>query len=103
MHDDKFGVKIDLNKFGNWSFYYHYDDSSYLNPYPAFTSNVPGFSAVTDSRGQLIGLSHTSIINPTTVNELHLNYTRFAFLKNKPVGGLGKVTDFGYVRGRVGN
>ena len=55
VHDDKFGVKVDLNKFGNWSFYYHYDDSSYLNPYPAFTSNVPGFSAVTDSRGQLIG------------------------------------------------
>jgi hypothetical protein len=102
VHDDKFGVKIDLNKFGNWSFYYHYDDSSYLNPYPAFTSNVPGFSAVTDSRGQLIGLSHTSIINPTTVNELHLNYTRFAFLKNKPVGGLGKVTDFGYVEGGLG-
>jgi hypothetical protein len=102
VHDDKFGVKIDLNKFGNWSFYYHYDDSSYLNPYPAFTSNVPGFSAVTDSRGQLIGLSHTSIINPTTVNELHLSYTRFAFLKNKPVGGLGKVTDFGYVEGGLG-
>ena len=102
VHDDKYGVKIDLNKFGNWSFYYHYDDSSYLNPYPAFTSNVPGFSAVTDSRGQLIGLSHTSIINPTTVNELHLNYTRFAFLKNKPVGGLGKVTDFGYVEGGLG-
>jgi len=102
VHDDKFGIKIDLNKFGNWSFYYHYDDSSYLNPYPAFTSNVPGFSAVTDSRGQLIGLSHTSIINPTTVNELHLNYTRFAFLKNKPVGGLGKVTDFGYVEGGLG-
>ncbi len=42
---EKVGVSI---------FYYHYDDSSYLNPYPAFTSNVPGFSAVTDSRGQPI-------------------------------------------------
>ncbi|MGH9504121.1 MAG: carboxypeptidase regulatory-like domain-containing protein [Terriglobales bacterium] len=102
VKDDKFGIKIDLNKFGNWSFYYHFDDSSFLNPYPAFTSNVPGFSAVTDSRGQLFGLSHTSIINSTTVNELHLNYTRFAFLKNKPVGGLGKVTDFGYVEGGLG-
>jgi hypothetical protein len=102
VKDDKFGIKIDLNKFGNWSFYYHFDDSSFLNPYPAFTSNVPGFSAVTDTRGQLFGLSHTSIINPTTVNELHLNYTRFAFLRNKPVGGLGKVTDFGYVQGGLG-
>jgi hypothetical protein len=102
VKDDKFGVKIDFNKFGNWSFYYHFDDSSYLNPYPAFTSNVPGFSAVTDSRGQMIGLSHTSIINTTTVNEFHLSYTRFAFLKNKPVGGLGKVTDFGYIQGGLG-
>ena len=58
---------------------------------------MPGFSAVTVSRAQQFGISHTAIINPTTVNELHLNYTRFAFLKNKPVGGLGKITDFGYV------
>jgi hypothetical protein len=102
VKDDKFAIKIDFNKLGNWSFYYHFDDSSYLNPYPAFTSNVPGFSAVTDSRGQMIGLSHTSIINTTTVNEFHVSYTRFAFLRNKPVGGLGKVTDFGYVQGGLG-
>ena len=63
---------------------------------------MPGFSAVTDSRAQQFGVSHTAIINPTTVNELHLNYTRFAFLKNKPVGGLGKITDFGYVAGGLG-
>ena len=75
---------------------------SFLNPYPAFTSNVPGFSAVTDSRGQLISVSNTTVINPSTVNELHLNYTRFAFLKNKPVGGLGPITDFGYVQGGLG-
>jgi Carboxypeptidase regulatory-like domain len=102
VRDDKFGIKIDVNKFGNWSFYWHFDDSSFLNPYPSFTSNVPGFSAVTDSRGQLLGVSHTTVINPSTVNELHLNYTRFAFLRNKPVGGLGPVTDFGYVQGGLG-
>lgn len=102
VKDDKFAIKIDFNKLGTWSFYYHFDDSSYLNPYPAFTSNVPGFSAVTDSRGQMIGLSHTSILNTTTVNEFHVSYTRFAFLRNKPVGGLGKVTDFGYVQGGLG-
>jgi len=102
VRDDKFGVKVDINKFGNWSIYWHFDDSSFLNPYPAFTSNVPGFSAVTDSRGQLISVSNTAVINPSTVNELHLNYTRFAFLKNKPVGGLGPITDFGYVQGGLG-
>jgi len=103
VHDDKFGVKVDLSKFGNWSFYYHYDDSTFLNPYPGgFPTNVPGFAAITDSRGQQIGVSHTAVINPSTVNELHLNYTRFAFLKNKPVGGLGPITDFGYVQGGLG-
>jgi hypothetical protein len=37
------------------------------------------------------------------VNEVRLNYTRFAFLKNKPVGGLGKIEDFGYIRGDATN
>ena len=105
LRDDKYGVKVDFNtaRTGNWSFYYHFDDASYLNPYPATDfSNSPGFSAVTPSRAQLISLSNTSIFNPTTVNELHVSYTRFAFLKNKPVGGLGPVTDFGFVKGGLG-
>jgi Carboxypeptidase regulatory-like domain len=104
VKDDKMGVKVDLNAghLGTFSVYYHFDDASFLNPYPAFTDNVPGFSAITDSRGQFFGVSHTDIISASTVNELHLNYTRFAFLKNKPVGGLGKITDFGYVQGGLG-
>ncbi|HZR31752.1 MAG TPA: TonB-dependent receptor [Terriglobales bacterium] len=104
LRDDKWGLKVDLNTahFGNWSYYYHFDDANYLSPYPAFTSNVPGFAAATVSRAQQIAVGNTFIINPNTVNELRLNYTRFAFLKNKPVGGLGKVTDFGYVEGGLG-
>jgi hypothetical protein len=105
LRDDKFGVRIDLNTahLGNWSGYYHFDDANFLNPYPAFTSNVPGFPAVTVSRAQQIQLSNTAILNPNTVNEVRLNYTRFAFLKNKPVGGLGKIEDFGYIRGDAAN
>jgi Carboxypeptidase regulatory-like domain len=103
LRDDKFGVKIDLNEghFGNWSAYYHFDDATYLSPFNPL-SNVPGFSVVTPSRAQQIGVSNTAIINPTTVNEFHLSYTRFAFLKNNPVGGLGNITDFGYVAGGLG-
>lgn len=105
LRDDKFGVKIDINTahLGNWSGYYHLDDANFLSPYPAFTSNVPGFPAVTLSRAQQIQVSNTAILNPNTVNEVRLNYTRFAFLKNKPVGGLGKIEDFGYIRGDAAN
>ncbi|MBV9301169.1 MAG: TonB-dependent receptor [Acidobacteriaceae bacterium] len=102
--DDKLGEKIDLNtqRFGNWGFYYYFDDTTFLSPYPAFTSNVPGFSAVTPSRAQQVSINQTSILSPTAVNEVHLSYTRLALLKNKPVGGLGKITDFGFVEGGLG-
>src|SRR5216683_3451641 len=101
LRDEKFALKLDWNTahLGNWSAYYHFDDANFLDPYPAFTSNLPGFSAVTLSRAQQIQLSNTAILNPNTVNEVRLNYTRFAFLKNKPVGGLGKIENFGYFRG----
>ncbi|MGE5733622.1 MAG: TonB-dependent receptor, partial [Acidobacteriota bacterium] len=105
LRDEKFGIKVDFNTahLGNWSGYYHWDDANFLSPYPAFTSNLPGFSAVTLSRAQQAQLSNTAILNPNTVNEVRFNYTRFAFLKNKPVGGLGKIEDFGYVRGDSAN
>lgn len=101
LRDEKFALKFDFNTahFGNWSTYYHFDDANFLSPYPAFTSNLPGFSAVTLSRAQQVQLSNITMFNPNTVNEVRLNYTRFAFLKNKPVGGLGPIEDFGYFRG----
>ena len=102
LRDDKFGVKVDFNHLGNWSFYYHFDDANFLDPYPAFTSNVPGFSASTESRAQQFVLNHTFVFGTTAVNEAHASYTRFAFLRNKPVGGLGKITDFGYVESPLG-
>ena len=101
LRDEKFGAKVDFNTahLGNWSAYYHFDDANFLNPYPeVFAPKVPGFSAVTLSRAQQYQVSNTAILNPNTVNEVRLNYTRFAFLKNKPVGGLGKIEDFGYFR-----
>ena len=63
---------------------------------------MPGFSAVTPR-----ALSNSaSVIPPSLIRRQStsctLNYTRFAFLKNKPVGGLGKITDFGYVAGGLG-
>jgi len=105
LRDEKFGLRLDLNTahLGNWSGYYHFDDANFLNPFHEFdASKVPGFSTVTLSRGQQIQVSNTAIINPNTVNEVRLNYTRLAFLKDKPVGGLGNIEDFGFQRGGLG-
>ena len=105
LRDEKFGLRLDLNTahLGNWSGYYHFDDANFLNPFHEFdASKVPGFSAVTLSRAQQIQVSNTAIINPNTVNEVRLNYTRLAFLKDKPVGGLGNIEDFGFQRGGLG-
>ncbi len=102
LRDEKFGLRVDYNTghFGNWSGYYHFDDTNYLNPFcNCFGPNTaPGFSTVTLSRAQQVQLSNTALLNPNTVNEVRLNYTRIGLLRNKPVGGLGKIEDFGYFR-----
>ena len=106
VRDDKLGVRIDLNtqRTGNWSVYYHFDDSRVLRPYPGggWPSNVPGFSAVTPSRAQQANFSNTRNFGSTAVNEARLNFTRSSLTLNKPLGGLGKVTDFGYMQGGLG-
>lgn len=101
-NDDKFGIRIDLNNqhAGNLLFYYHYDNSSVLNPYPA--ANVPGFPALTPARAQQFNLNDTKTFNPTTVNELVLNYTRSAAVYREPKGGLGDITSFGFTQGGLG-
>ncbi|MBV8476113.1 MAG: TonB-dependent receptor [Acidobacteria bacterium] len=104
VRDDKFGSKVDLNTGhgGTLTFYYTFDDASYLNPFPSSFVNAPGFAAVTPSRAQQYNVGYTTIFNPTTVNELHVNYTRFAFVRNKPVEGLGDITSFGFTKGGLG-
>lgn len=101
-NDDKFGIRIDLNnqRAGSLLFYYHYDNASLLAPYPA--ANVPGFPALTPSRAQQFNLNNTKTFNPTTVNELVLNYTRSAAIYREPKGGLGTITSFGFMQGGLG-
>jgi len=106
LRDDKWAQRIDLNtqRMGNWSFYYHFDDARLLNPYPGggWPSNVPGFPAVTPSRSQQFNMGNTRNFGSTAVNEARINYTRSSLTLNDPTGGLGKVTDFGYLGGGLG-
>ncbi len=102
LRDEKFGLRVDYNagRFGTWSGYYYFDDTNYLNPFcNCFGDTAPGFATVSLSRAQQAQLSNTALLNPNTVNEVRLNYTRLGLLRNKPVGGLGKITDFGYIPG----
>jgi hypothetical protein len=102
IQDDKFGQRVDLvsQVAGNWSFYYHFDDSTLLRPFPV--ANVPGFPATTPQRGQQANVSNTRNFGPSAVNEARFNFTRLALTFNKPAGGLGKIEDFGFKRGGLG-
>jgi hypothetical protein len=99
LDDDKFGGKVDLNNrlTGYWSFYYHIDDTNFLSP-----SQLPGFASDTLSRAQQASLSNTHVFSPTTVNEVHINFTRAASHGGSPRGGLGTADSFGFVSGGLG-
>ncbi len=100
--DDKFAPRIDfVNKLtGDWSFYYHFDDASVINPYAS--SNVPGFTATSPSRAQQVNMSNTRTISSTAVNEFRANFVRVAYPGTLPSGGVGKVSSFGFEESGLG-
>ncbi|MGA2631661.1 MAG: carboxypeptidase regulatory-like domain-containing protein, partial [Terriglobia bacterium] len=103
LRDDKFGARITLNnkRAGDWSFYYHYDNSLLDDPYPQ--ANVPGFPGITPTRAQQLNISNTRTLSPTAVNELRLNYTRLYIWQDQPSGeGLGKLSSFGFGQDALG-
>jgi hypothetical protein len=92
LRDDKGAVRVDANnRVGLLSAYYFLDDFSLNNPYPVAQSgaSVPGFSALTIGRAQLIALGDTKTLNATAFNELHLSYTRDYTDLGQPIGGVG--------------
>ncbi|MGI8959906.1 MAG: carboxypeptidase regulatory-like domain-containing protein [Bryobacteraceae bacterium] len=97
--DDKIGERVDfINQMtGNWSFYYHFDDSTVKNALPA--ASVPGFSATTPTRAQMAVMSNTRTFGPTQVNEFRLSFFRTATRKDEPTGGLASLSDLGFVTG----
>ena len=54
VNDDKYGERVDFNnrKTGNWSWYYHLDNSNLHNALPGSFPSVPGFPTTTPSRAQ---------------------------------------------------
>ncbi len=99
LGDDKGSIRVDGNsRLGMLSAYYFLDNSNLLNPYP--NANVPGFAASFIGRAQQLILSDTKTFGSSTVNELHLNYVRYANFNNDPVGGVGpSLSSLGFVTG----
>jgi hypothetical protein len=99
--DNKIGERIDFNnrKTGNWSFYYHFDDSTVLSALPQGGATVPGFPSQTPTRAQEFVISNTKVIGPTAVNEARATFFRTATHLNNPTGGKASLSSLGFVTG----
>src|SRR5690242_2441091 len=99
VQDDKAGQRVDFNnqKTGNWSWYYHFDDSSVINALPL--SSVPGWPSFTPSRAQEIVMSNTKTFGPTAVNEARVSFFRTSTTTDKPKGQFQNLSDLGFVTG----
>ena len=90
VRDDKAGSRVDWNtRWGLMSAYYFIDDFYLINPYPVAQSgaSVPGFSAATSGRAQMLMLGDTKSFGATMVNEFHLSYLRDNTDLGQPIGG----------------
>jgi hypothetical protein len=90
VRDDKAGSRVDANtRWGLMSAYYFIDDFDLVDPYPVAQSgaSVPGFSALTTGRAQLLTLGDTKAFGATMVNELHLSVMRDNTNLGQPIGG----------------
>lgn len=99
INDDKMGQRVDLisKSTGNWSVYYHFDDSTVTDPLAA--ASVPGFPAVTPTRAQQAVFSNTKTIGPSQVNEFRVSFFRTATVTTSPAGSFAKLTDLGFASG----
>jgi hypothetical protein len=101
VRDDKAGQRVDfINQMtGNWSVYYHFDDSTALTALSGGSNAVPGFASNTPSRAQQIVISNNKSLGASAVNQFRLSFFRTATVTNKPTSGLAKLSDLGFVTG----
>jgi hypothetical protein len=99
-NDDKYGERVDLNnqKTGNWSWYYHLDNSKVDNALAGFAS-VPGFPTTTPSRAQEFVMSNTKTFGATAVNEARFSFFRTVLHKDNPAGSFADLSSLGFITG----
>jgi hypothetical protein len=102
-NDDKIGERVDFNnqKTGNWSWYYHFDNSNVDSALPLApnTAEVPGFPSLTPSRAQEFVMSNTKTLGVTAVNEWRISFFRTALHKDNPAGSFASLSSLGFVTG----
>jgi Carboxypeptidase regulatory-like domain/TonB dependent receptor len=105
VRDDKIGERVDFNnrKTGNWSFYYHFDDSTVFDALPIFSqgggSEPPGFPATTPTRAQEFVISNTKTLGPTAVSEARVTFFRTSTHLDNPSGGKASLSSLGFATG----
>lgn len=106
VQDDKIGERVDFinRKTGNWSFYYHFDNSSVYNSVlgQTYTSTpaVPGFPTTSPSRSQMFTLSNTKSLGSTAVNEARASFFRYSITTATPASGTQvSLSSLGFVTG----
>src|SRR5450631_3614209 len=99
--DNKIGERVDFNsqKTGNWSFYYHFDDSTVNSALPSGGASVPGFPAVTLTRAQEFVFSNNKTIGTNAVNEARVTFFRTSTHLDNPTGGKASLASLGFVTG----
>jgi Carboxypeptidase regulatory-like domain len=104
-NDNKFGERVDFNnqKTGNWSWYYHLDNSNVssanVNQATGSFATVPGFPTLTPSRAQEFVMSDAKTVGSTAVNEARISFFRTALNKDNPAGSFASLSSLGFVTG----
>jgi hypothetical protein len=100
-NDNKFGERVDFNnqKTGNWSWYYHLDNSNVLSALAGPFATVPGFPTGTPSRAQEFVMSNAKTVGATAVNEARISFFRTALNKDNPAGSFASLSSLGFVTG----
>ncbi len=86
--DTNLAQRIDfVNKMtGDWSFYYHYDDATAVQP--VYGDNglqtLPGYPVTVPSRNQLFSMSNTKTFGTTLVNVARFQFFRVAIRTAQP-------------------
>jgi hypothetical protein len=98
--DDKAAQRVDFinQKTGNWSFYYHYDDSTVTSAF-GHNASVPGFTTVTPSRAQQFVISNTKAFGSTAVNQFRASFFRVSTVTDNPKSSFAQLADLGFKTG----